>query len=201
MVLSFNGYGNSNRMSWVIENIRRCISLPRSSIQISITTRDQQYTKTISIEEKLKSWHRLEKRRQQLERIIPEQEERLRQLKDKLSEDSILSSITQQTANMDMPRGSDMSDKVGDLVASTLDKVAELEARVQDWRLELARIYGDLADIELEVSGLSERHQRVVTMYYRDRLSRRMICEEVYISERRMYDMLDEAVREMARWA
>jgi DNA-directed RNA polymerase specialized sigma subunit len=169
------------------------------NIQLSISSHGTE-KELKEVERKLRDWHQLEKRRQQLERMIPEQEKRLADLKDKLTASSILSSIIQQTENMDMPRGSGTSDRVGDLVAGTLDKAIELEARIQDWRFELARIYGDIADIELEVSGLSERHQRVVTMYYRDRLGRRRICEALYISERRMYDMLNEAIRELARW-
>jgi vacuolar-type H+-ATPase subunit I/STV1 len=169
------------------------------NIQLSISSHGTE-KELKEVERKLRDWHQLEKRRQQLERMIPEQEKRLADLRDKLTASSILSSIIQQTEHMDMPRGSGTSDRVGDLVAGTLDKAVELEARIQDWRFELARIYGDIADIELEVSGLSERHQRVVTMYYRDRLGRRRICEALYISERRMYDMLNEAIRELARW-
>jgi DNA-directed RNA polymerase specialized sigma24 family protein len=155
-----------------------------------------QYT----IEDKLKNWHRLEKRRQQLERIIPEQEERLRQLKDKLSEDSILSSITQQTMNMDMPRGTDISDRVGDMVAATLDKVADLELRLQDWRLELAEIYADISDIEYYVYQLKPTYQEAVIKVYRDGISQYKVADALYLSRSMVDKMIRKAVKSMKGW-
>jgi DNA-directed RNA polymerase specialized sigma24 family protein len=167
-------------------------------VQISVTVPDFEYTRKFNIEDKLKQWHRLETRRQQLERIIPQQEERLAQLKDKLSRDGIMSSLTNVVQEY-VQRGS-VSDKFGDLVADTLDKVTEFELRIQKWRMELALIYADIADIEYYVYQLKPTYQKAVTMVYRDGISQYKVAEELYMSRSMVDKMIRKSIKSMKGW-
>jgi DNA-directed RNA polymerase specialized sigma subunit len=163
------------------------------NIQLSISSHG-----TTGIEQKLKQWHVLESKRRTLERLIEEQERRLAELKDKLSEDGIRSSLTNIVKEYVQRGGT--SDRVGDLVSETLDKVAHWESRVQEWRLELARIYADLADIEYYVSQLKPTYRDVVTKVYRDGLSQYQVAHSMYLSRSRVDKMLRKAIDSMQRW-
>jgi predicted DNA-binding protein (MmcQ/YjbR family) len=151
----------------------------------------------MSLKSQLQMWHALWEKKNHLSRFIPLQEERLRLLKDRISESSVLSSMIQQTVNMDMPRGTGVSDKVGNMVASTLDKVAMLEIQIAENKAELLFTESELDAIEVELSQLSERHQTVLRAYYRDHIMWHEICRVMNIEKSRLYDMINESVRDV----
>jgi DNA-directed RNA polymerase specialized sigma24 family protein len=163
------------------------------NIQLSISSHG-----TTDIEHKLKQWHVLELKRRTLERLIEEQEKRLDDLKDKLSEDGIRSSLTNIVKEY-VQRGS-TSDRVGDLVSETLDTVARWEERIREWRLELAKIYADLADIEYYVYQLKPTYREAVIKVYRDGLSQHQVAEAMNFSRSMVDKMIRKSIKSMKGW-
>lgn len=153
------------------------------------------YTKTVTIETKFREWAKaygdIPKLERQLERISNTIAEMT------LSRDKILSSIAQQTENMDMPRGSDVSDKVGNMVASVVDKIHLLEAECEAITASLRYARYQIQQMEESVRELEPRYQRLLEMYYRDRHHWARICAELFISKPRMYQMLEIAKEAM----
>jgi DNA-directed RNA polymerase specialized sigma subunit len=149
------------------------------------------YTKTVTIETKFREWAKARD-------DIPKLERQLERIKDTIAEmtlsrDKILSSIAQQTENMDMPRGSDVSDKVGNMVASVVDKIHLLEAECEATLASLRYAKYQIQQMEESVNQLEERYKKLIEMYYLDGYHWARICAELFISKPRMYQMLEMA--------
>jgi len=152
-----------------------------------------------TIEARLREWSQLEHRRRQLPIRIQQQEERIKRMRDSLSADGILGHIVQQYEHLGMPRGSGgIHDKEAEHTIRTLDALRDAEMRLDRLYAEYHAVCSALEDLEDAVAGLDVRYQTLLTMYYRDRRRCQDICDTLYISKSRMYQMLDEAIRALS---
>lgn len=154
---------------------------------------------TVTMEQRLRRWNYLVRRKVQIEERIQHYEDRILRLKDALSADGILSEVAQRYEGLGMPKAhGGIEDRMAEKTVRTLDALKDAEMRLDSLYAEYHAVCRETEDIEDAVAGLDPRYQRLLTMYYRDRLHWRDICDELYISKARMYQMLDAAVRYMS---
>ena len=161
-------------------------------------------TQQTSVKQLFRSWAYLERRKKALLQHIEHQQERYLSLSLRITGDGIMSSIVQQTRDIDMPRGADISDRTGNLVATVMDGQQEAMARREQLRLEYVAVCDKLALIESYVAGLSERYAQVATSFWREKLPWQEICQRQRVEKSRMYEILEEVVttidRERVMW-
>jgi len=152
------------------------------------------------VRSQLREWSYLERRKATLEARIKRLEDRIQDLKDKLSDDGIMSSITQRYERMllGLPASTRVQDKMAERVVSMMDAITDAVDRWHEAMLAYHRCCRDLEAIEDMVACLEPRYRDLVTAFYRDGRTWRDICDVMYISKSRMYDMLHEAERMMA---
>ncbi|MBX5437719.1 MAG: hypothetical protein IRZ33_10960 [Alicyclobacillaceae bacterium] len=143
----------------------------------------------MSARDDLEMWSRLESRRRRLEASIAEREAYLRRLRESLSVFPYQSPVIDG-----LPRGSDVGDPVGGLIAKTLERIERVEWEIEGLRQELGQVRVQLTDIEAAVRELRPEYQQVVTLYYRDRASWQAIEAQTHYSKSRIYEILDAAV-------
>jgi DNA-directed RNA polymerase specialized sigma subunit len=155
---------------------------------------------TRSMQDKLRRWNYLVRRKVQLEQRIAHYEGMVARYKDALSADGLLSDIVQQYEGMvlGLPRASNYEDKMAEKTTRALDGLKMAQERLDSLYGEYAVVCRDIEEIEDAVAGLDPRYQRLLQMYYRDKLHWRDICDELYISKARMYQMIEQAIRVMS---
>lgn len=152
-------------------------------------------------EARLRDWPKKEARRRQLEQRIQQTEERIKRMRDALSADGILGRIVQQYEHMalGLPRSEgSIHDKEAEHTVRTLDAIRDAELRLDAFYAEYHEVSRWLEDLEDAVSSLHVRYQVLLTAYFRDGRSCQDICDELYISKSRFYQMLDEAIRALS---
>ncbi|WP_304459406.1 hypothetical protein [Alicyclobacillus sendaiensis] len=152
------------------------------------------------VRRRLRDWSFLERRKATLEARMKRLEEKIQQLRDSLSDDGILSSITQRYERMllGLPASTRVQDKMAERVVSMMDALTDAVDRWHEAMLAYHRCYRDLEAIEDMVGCLEPRYRDLLTAFYRDGRRWRDICDELYISKSRFYEMLHDAERMMA---
>ncbi|MCL6442806.1 MAG: hypothetical protein K6T83_04995 [Alicyclobacillus sp.] len=152
------------------------------------------------VRRRLRDWSFLERRKATLEARMKRLEERIQELRGKLSDDGIMSSITQRYERMllGLPASTRVQDKMAERVVSMMDALVDAVDHLDEVMAAYHRCCCDLDDIEDMVACLEPRYQELVTLYYRDKAKWRDICDLMYISKSRLYEMLHEAERMMA---
>ena len=157
-----------------------------------------------SIRHSLEGWHALVCRERQLAGAISRQEERLAQLRDRLSPAGILGAFRSVLeVNADIRPGGGHGDKLGDLVAIADEREQDVALSVALLRLELDRVREEMRSLEDVVALSPELHRRVLTLYYRERYSCGRIRREVYVGKTTVYRLIDEGIGELEtqeRW-
>jgi DNA-directed RNA polymerase specialized sigma subunit len=136
---------------------------------------------------KLKNWHRLDAEKRRLEAKIVRLEELLQNLRRSVS-------MYHSPVIDGMPRGTDVSDPVGEFVTRLDEKIKRTEVELIEARIRYEEVCIQLDEIERTISELSDRYRRLMEMVYRDRASYQSVCSALNISTPRMYQMRDEAI-------
>lgn len=155
----------------------------------------------VTMEQKLRRWNYLERRRQHLERRKAMYEERIERLKGELTSDGILSAITQKYEHMllGLPSAKEnIYDRQAEHLVASLDALEEYLAKYDSIERELRSVTREIEEIEDAVACLEPRYQQLLTMFHRDKIPWRDICETMYISKTRLYEMLETAYQMMA---
>lgn len=155
---------------------------------------------TRSMADKLRRWNYLVRRKVQLEDRIRHYEDMVARLKDALSADGLLGDVVQRYEDMvlGLPHVSKVEDRMAEKTVHAIDGLKMAKERLDSLYGEYTMVCREIEEIEDAVAQLDPRYQRVLQMYYRDKLHWRDICDELYISKARMYQMIDAAVRYMS---
>lgn len=95
---------------------------------------------------------------------------------------------------MDMPGGSGISDKVGNMAAKLTDQKNELQFSIMNKQFELNDLRRELQEVETAVSGLNPRYAEIVKRYYLNKENWETICVRMHIQKSRFYEMLAEVL-------
>lgn len=139
---------------------------------------------------KLKQWSRLDAERLRLEAKVANLEEYINTLRQSLS-------TYRSPMISDMPGTpleSRISDSVGDYVANLEEKVVRAQLQLADIKIRLQEVIMGLDEIERMVIELGPKHQKIVTMIYRDRVSWESICSTLHLEKSEVYRKRDKAI-------
>ncbi|WP_026963094.1 hypothetical protein [Alicyclobacillus herbarius] len=134
---------------------------------------------------RLKNWARLEHEKHRLQATVVRLEEYLRML-DRYA-------VYRSPVLDGMPRGSGVSDSVSTTVVKQLER-RERDTQLEETRLRLAEVDMALSDIESRVAELSEKHQEILRLIYRDRVSWESVCSIVKLEKSQVYRVRDTAI-------
>lgn len=151
-----------------------------------------------SVRSVLEGWHTLVRRERQLETVISRQEERLAQLRDRLSPAGILGAFRNlPQVNADIRPGGGHGDKIGDLVAIVDEREQDVALSLLLLRVQLQDTREELFWIDDAVAELSDLRRQALTLYYRERLPWMSIRLEMYVSRATVYRLIDEGIDEL----
>jgi hypothetical protein len=138
---------------------------------------------------KLKGWYKFTQQIERNKRLLELDKMELRTIEDQIS-----SSIIQRYDNMDMPRGTSIGDKTGNMAALIVDRKRELEFEIARRIIEIKRLEKQLAEIETAVEQLNPRDAEIVKRYYLWGERWESICVRMRIQKSRFYEILDRVL-------
>ncbi|MHB1681606.1 MAG: hypothetical protein ACYCYO_02080 [Bacilli bacterium] len=151
-----------------------------------------------SVRSVFEGWYTLVRRERQLAVAISRQEERLTQLRDRLSPAGILGAFRNlPQVNADIRPGGGHGDKIGDLVAIVDEREQDVILSLLLLRIQCQDTREELCRIDDAVAELSDSHRRALTLYYRERLPWSGIRLEMYVSRTTVYRLIDEGIEEL----
>lgn len=143
----------------------------------------------------LESWHGLVVRERQLALMISRQEDRLAQLRDRLSPSGILGAFQHAPLlNADIRPGGGHGDKVLTLVADTEEEAKAITVSLSLLRIEWQDIGNAIREIDDVVALLSDLQRQLLTLYYRERYPWSLVCRNLAMSRAGLYRLLDAAI-------
>lgn len=110
---------------------------------------------------KLRGWYKLTRDIERLTREIQEDTEYVQQIQLRIE-----SSIIPSYEGMDMPRGSGISDKTGNLAAKIVDKQLELQNEIMLKELELRGLVREMQRIDDALDSLNPCDKDIIKRFY-----------------------------------
>lgn len=141
------------------------------------------------VQTRLKNWYHLTRTVERLKRQIMEAKVDLKRLDDLL----IASHILNYEA-LDMPKGGQPADPVGERVANVEDKRWQMQLSITEKEFALVDAQQKLREIEDAVSELNPRDAEIVRFYYLNGYSWEWITAHKRISKSQLYRILDAAL-------
>lgn len=141
------------------------------------------------VRDRLRSWRDLTKKVNRLKHLIEKDKEDM-----KFLDDQIASSIIPRYETLDMPGGSGVSDKVGNMAVKIVTQRDELQLSILHNQFELKDLERQLREIETAVDELSAFHAEIVRRYYLEHENWEDICCHVHIQKSRFYKALAEVL-------
>lgn len=157
-------------------------------------------TEKISFRQELKQWRTLLRRREALARAIDKQREVRIELHLSIKPAGIRSAIIQRYDNMllGLPRGSDVSDKTGNTVADTEERLERADERMEATLRDYLDVCDQITRIEAEVDMLRDDREKpyrsVVTAFYAKRAPWYDIVRDYNVTKTTLYRWLEEAI-------